>query len=150
MMNALYNQKILQLAGNIAHIGQLNEADAKTSVKAIAVSRLCGSKVAVALCLIDGKVSAFAHEVEACALGQASSSVMAREIIGSSPDELRNVAAQMRAMLKEGGKPPHLAGADARWQDLEVLETVRDYPNRHASTLLTFDAVEDCLAQLEV
>jgi NifU-like protein involved in Fe-S cluster formation len=91
----------------------------------------------------DGKVSDFAHQVEACALGQASCSVMARHIIGATPDELRDIGAQMRAMLKEGGPPP--AG---RWQDLEILQSVRDYTNRHASTLLVFDAVEDCLAQL--
>ena len=90
-------------------------------------------------------VAAFAHEVEACALGQASSSVMAREIIGSTPQELRQIGATMRAMLKEEGPPP-----TGRWADLEVLEPVRDYKNRHASTLLTFDAVEDCLQQLGV
>jgi NifU-like protein involved in Fe-S cluster formation len=70
---------------------------------------------------------------------------MAREIIGCSPQELRDVAAQIRAMLKENGAPPQ-----GKWADLEVLEPVRAYKNRHASTLLTFDAVEDCLSQLGV
>ncbi|MBL6642140.1 MAG: iron-sulfur cluster assembly scaffold protein, partial [PS1 clade bacterium] len=93
----------------------------------------------------DNTVAAFAHEVEACALGQASSAVMAREIIGCSPQELRDVGAAMRAMLKENGAPP-----SGKWADLEVLEPVRAYKNRHASTLLTFDAVEDCLQQLGV
>jgi NifU-like protein involved in Fe-S cluster formation len=70
---------------------------------------------------------------------------MGRQIIGSTPGELRRVGKAMRAMLKENGPPP-----EGRWQDLEVLQSVRDYSNRHASTLLTFDAVEDCLAQLGV
>ena len=70
---------------------------------------------------------------------------MGREIIGSSPQELRQVGADMRAMLKQKGAPP-----TGRWADLEVLEPVRDFKNRHASTLLTFDAVEDCLTQLGV
>jgi len=146
MMNELYNQRILKLAAEIPHIGRLENA----AVKADAQSRLCGSKVHVELSLAEDNtgnlvVAAFAHEVEACALGQASSSVMAREIIGSTPAELRQVGAEMRAMLKQDGPPPK-----GRWADLEVLEPVRDYKNRHASTLLTFDAVEDCLSQLGV
>lgn len=146
MMNELYNQRILKLAAEIPHIGTLDAPHAAADAQ----SRLCGSKVYVELSVADDGtgnvvVTAFAHEVEACALGQASSSVMAREIIGSSPQELRQVGATMRAMLKEEGAPP-----TGRWADLEVLEPVRDYKNRHASTLLTFDAVEDCLQQLGV
>ena len=146
MMNELYNQRILKLAADIPHIGMLDTPQATAD----AVSRLCGSKVHVELSLAEDStgnvvVAAFAHEVEACALGQASSSVMAREIIGSTPQELRQIGATMRAMLKEEGPPP-----TGRWADLEVLEPVRDYKNRHASTLLTFDAVEDCLQQLGV
>ena len=146
MMNELYNQRILKLAAEIPHIGMLDTPQATAN----AVSRLCGSKVHVELSLAEDStgnvvVAAFAHEVEACALGQASSSVMAREIIGSTPQELRQIGATMRAMLKEEGPPP-----TGRWADLEVLEPVRDYKNRHASTLLTFDAVEDCLQQLGV
>ena len=142
MMNELYNQRILKLAAEIPHIGSLDAPQATAD----AVSRLCGSKVHVELSLAeDNTVAAFAHEVEACALGQASSAVMAREIIGRSPQELRDVGAAMRAMLKENGAPP-----SGKWADLEVLEPVRAYKNRHASTLLTFDAVEDCLQQLGV
>ena len=142
MMNELYNQRILKLAADISHIGALDAPQAKAD----AVSRLCGSKVHVELSLADdGTIGAFAHQLEACALGQASSSVMAREIIGSMPDELRQVGQTMRAMLKQNGAPP-----TGRWADLEVLEPVREFKNRHASTLLTFDAVEDCLAQLGV
>ena len=141
-MNELYNQRILKLAAEIPHIGSLDAPQATAD----AVSRLCGSKVHVELSLAeDNTVAAFAHEVEACALGQASSAVMAREIIGCSPKELRDVGAAMRAMLKENGAPP-----SGKWADLEVLEPVRAYKNRHASTLLTFDAVEDCLQQLGV
>ena len=141
-MNELYNQRILKLAAEIPHIGSLDAPQATAD----AVSRLCGSKVHVELSLAeDNTVAAFAHEVEACALGQASSAVMAREIIGCSPQELRDAGAAMRAMLKENGAPP-----SGKWADLEVLEPVRAYKNRHASTLLTFDAVEDCLSQLGV
>jgi NifU-like protein involved in Fe-S cluster formation len=84
----------------------------------------------------DGKVSDFAHDVKACALGQASSSIMARNVVGSTAEELRELRETVRRMLKENGAPP--AG---KWQDVAVLEPVRDYKARHASTLLTFDAV---------
>jgi len=140
MLNDVYNKRILRLAADIPRTGRLEYADAT----ATAISRLCGSKVTVDLCMKDGVVSDFAHDVRACALGQASSSIMARHIVGSSPEELRQVGAQMRAMLMQDGPPP-----TGKWADCEVLEPVRDFKSRHASTLLTFDAVEDALNQIE-
>ncbi len=144
-MDDIYNKRILELAGHICAIGHLDAPQATAD----AVSRLCGSKVHVEVSLgADGRVCDFAHIVEACALGQASSSVMAREIVGSTAAELRAVGKQMRAMLKQGEPPPQNSARGGKWGDLEVLAPVRDFPNRHASTLLTFDAVEDCLKQL--
>ena len=140
MLNDVYNKRILELAANIPRQGRLAHPDAS----ATAHSRLCGSTVTVDLVLRDGKVADFAHEVKACALGQASSSIMARTIIGATADELRHVRADVRAMLKENGPPP-----GGRWADIAVLEPVRDYKARHASTLLTFDAVVDALDQIE-
>jgi NifU-like protein involved in Fe-S cluster formation len=94
---------------------------------------------------MDGStVSDFAHEVKACALGQASSSIMARNVVGASADELRAVREAMRKMLKENGPPP-----EGRFADLKYLEPVRDYKARHASTMLTFDAVVDAIDQIE-
>ena len=145
-MDGLYSQKILTLVANIDRIGQLDAPDARAK----AVSKLCGSKVCVDMNMRDGIVTDFAHEVEACALGQASSAIMAREIIGASPDELHNVARDMRRMLKENGHPPQNSDIGGKWSELCLLESVREYKNRHASTLLTFEAVEDCLAQLGV
>lgn len=140
MIDKVYNAKILEFAGNISHIGALEDADAE----AIAHSKLCGSKVKIWLKLSDGKVSDFGHDVKACALGQATSSIMAKHIIGSTPDELRVVRDQMWAMLKENGTPP-----DGRFEDLKYLEPVKEYRARHASTMLTFDAVVDALDQIE-
>ena len=91
----------------------------------------------------DGRVADFAQEVRACALGQASSSLMGRHVVGASAEELRGVRETMRAMLKENGPAP-----DGTWADLAVLEPVRDFKARHASTLLTFDAVVDALDQI--
>jgi len=140
MLDDIYNAKILELAGNIPRIGRLSAPDAT----ARAHSRLCGSTVTVDVKVAGGRVSDFAHDVKACALGQASSSIMARNVIGSTPDELRGVRETMRRMLKEGGQPPV-----GRWSDLKYLEPVRDYKARHASTMLTFDAVVDAVNQIE-
>jgi NifU-like protein involved in Fe-S cluster formation len=90
------------------------------------------------------RVSDFAHEVKACALGQASSSIMARNVIGSTAEELREVRQAMRRMLKENGPPP-----TGRWEELRMLEPVRDFKARHASTMLTFDAVVSALDRIE-
>jgi NifU-like protein involved in Fe-S cluster formation len=140
MINEIYNRKILELAADIPRLQRLHDADAT----AVAVSRLCGSKVAVDLKMADGVVTDFGQDVKACALGQASSSVMARHIIGSTAPELRRLRDQMYAMLKEEGPPP-----TGKWADYEAFIPVRDFKARHASTLLTFDAVTDAISQIE-
>lgn len=94
--------------------------------------------------MVDGQVADFAHDVKACALGQAAASIMARHVIGSTGPELRALRDQVRAMLKDNGPPPQ-----GKWADIAVLEPVRDYKARHASTLLTFEATVDCVTQIE-
>lgn len=140
MLNDIYNRRILELAGEIPRLGRLAHPDAT----ATAHSKLCGSTVTIDLSMADGKVSDFAHDVKACALGQASSSIMARNIVGATPEELRGLRDDVRRMLKESGPPP-----TGKWADVAVLEPVRDYKARHASTLLTFDAVVSALDQIE-
>lgn len=140
MLNEIYNKRILELAANIPHLGRLPQPDSS----ATAHSRLCGSTVTVDLTMADGVVTGFAHDVKACALGQASSSIMARNVIGSTSEELRLVRDQVRAMLKDGAPPP-----TGKWADIEVLSPVRDYKARHASTLLTFDAVVDAIDKID-
>jgi NifU-like protein involved in Fe-S cluster formation len=139
MINDVYNKKILGLAADIPRLGRLPHPDAT----AIAHSKLCGSKVTVDISMKDGKISDFAHDVKACALGQASSSIMARHVIGSTPDELRRLRDEMHKMLKENGDPPQ-----GKWADCQALLPVRDFKARHASTLLTFDAVVDAVNQI--
>jgi NifU-like protein involved in Fe-S cluster formation len=140
MINDVYNKKILSLAADIPRLGRLDAPDAT----AVAHSKLCGSKVTVDVKMSGGVVSDFAHDVKACALGQASSSIMARHVIGAKPDELRALRDTMHKMLKEEGAAPQ-----GRWADCEALLPVRDYKARHASTLLTFDAVVDAVTQIE-
>lgn len=140
MINDVYNAKILGFAGNIARIGRLDRPDAT----ATAHSKLCGSTVVVDIRMEGDTVTDFAHDVKACALGQASSSIMAQNVVGATAEELRAVREVMLKMLKENGAPP-----DGRFGDLKYLEPVRDYKARHASTMLTFDAVVDAIGQVE-
>jgi NifU-like protein involved in Fe-S cluster formation len=139
-LSEIYNQRILELSANIPRAERLADADAT----ATAHSKLCGSTVTVDLKLAGDRVAAYGQTVKACLLGQAAASVMGHNILGSSADELREVGAAMRKMLKANGPPP-----TGRWADLTVLEPVKDYKARHASTLLVFDAVESALAVAE-
>jgi NifU-like protein involved in Fe-S cluster formation len=140
MLDDIYNKRILELAADIPRLGRLPAPHAS----AVAHSKLCGSKVTVDLAMEGGVVTDFAHDVKACALGQASSSLMARHVVGSSAAELRELREQMRRMLKENGPPP-----TGKWEELRVLEPVRDFRARHASTMLTFDAVVDAIGKIE-
>jgi NifU-like protein involved in Fe-S cluster formation len=140
MLDHIYNQKILEFAADIPRLKRLEQPGAT----AVAHSKLCGSKVTVDLDMKDGVVTDFGHEVKACALGQASSSIMARHVVGSTADELRALREKMHAMLKNNGPAP-----TGKWKDLEALSPVRDFKARHASTLLTFDAVADAIDQIE-
>jgi NifU-like protein involved in Fe-S cluster formation len=140
MLNDIYNKRIIQLAGNIPRLGRLSSPDAT----ATAHSKLCGSTVKVDLKMDGPVVTDFAHEVKACALGQASSSIMASHVVGATAGELRELRETVRKMLKENGSPPK-----GKWADIAFLEPVRDYKARHASTMLTFDAVVDAIGQIE-
>lgn len=136
----IYTQRILELAAAIPRTRRLTAPQAS----ATAHSKLCGSTVTVDLSMEGDVVSDYGQTVKACLLGQSAASVMGREIVGSSADELSAVGAAMRKMLKQGGPPP-----SGKWADLAMLEPVRDYRARHASTLLVFDAVEDAIRQIE-
>ena len=136
----IYSQRILELAAAVPRTARL----AAPHASATAHSKLCGSTVTIDLAMEGDVVIDYGQSVKACLLGQSAASVMGREVIGSSAEELRAVGAAMRKMLKQDGPAP--AG---KWADLAMLEPVRDYRARHASTLLVFDAVEDALAQIE-
>lgn len=135
-LSDLYSENILNIAANAPQPGRLTNADASVRKS----SRICGSVIEVDIAVRDGVITEYGHKVSACALGQTSAAIVAREIVGTPADEFRRLREQMRAMLKQEGAPP-----SGRWDDLRYLEPVRLYPNRHASTLLVFDAVVDAL-----
>ncbi len=139
-MDDLYHPRILELAADMPHVGRLDAPDGA----ATKVSRVCGSVVTVELRLRDGLVSAIAVHPKACALGQAATAILAMHAIGATPAEIRAARDGLRSMLKEGGAPP--AG---RFWELRHLEGVRDYPPRHTSTMLAFDAAVEALEQAQ-
>ena len=138
-LSDLYSQRIIELAATIPPAGHLAAPDATAS----AHSKLCGSTIAIELAMNGDRVTEYAQTVKACLLAQASAAIIARNIVGSSDAELRDVAAEMRRMLKENGTPP-----GGRWADLSALEPVREVKGRHASTLLAFEAVVRALDQI--
>ncbi len=140
MIDDLYNQRILEFAGSISKTERLEQPQATAK----AHSKLCGSTIIVDLDVTDGSVSNFGQDVKACALGQATASVMARTIIGATPQELKALRECMYEMLKNNGEAPQ-----DRFDDFKYFAPVREYRARHASTLLVFDAVVDCLMQIE-
>lgn len=139
-LDDIYNTRILELAANIARLERLAHPQATQSAR----SKLCGSEISVDLNLAHGRVSDYGQTVKACLLGQAAASVVGREIVGATPDEVRAVAKTMRGMLKENGPPP-----PGNWSDLGVLAPVRDYKHRHDAVMIVFDAVTKALDDIE-
>jgi len=136
----LYSGRILSLAADIPHLDRLEDPDATVKKR----SPLCGSTVTVDVKMQDGKVSDYGQDVKACALGQASASVVGSAIIGASRAQVETARDQLSAMLKKDGPAP-----DAPFDGLEVLMPARDYKNRHASILLSLDAAAEAMEQAE-
>lgn len=131
MIDDLYSAKILKLAANMPRAGRL----AAPGASAEKIAKLCGSKITVDVVVEGGRVADFAQDVRACALGQAAAAVLGAHVVGADLAEIELARDALSAMLKADGPPP--AG---RFSELAVLQVVKDYPARHASTLLAFEA----------
>ncbi len=138
-LSDLYSTEIIKIAGRLAPENRLKSPDAS----ARRASRICGSVAEVDIKMRDGKVAEYGQEVNACALGQTAASIMAEHIVGSTPEELRVLRHQVEAMLKKNGPPP-----TGKWVDIKYLEPVRDFPPRHASVMLVFNAVVEALDKI--
>ncbi len=139
MIDELYSARILRLAANLPHSGRL-AAPEGTGER---VAKLCGSKAVVDVVLDDaGRISAFAQDVKACALGQAAAGVLGENVIGASLDDIATARDAMSAMLKTGGEGP-----TGRFEGLRDLKQVADYPARHASTMVAIEATLDAVRQ---
>ncbi|PHY18156.1 iron-sulfur cluster assembly scaffold protein [Caulobacter sp. BP25] len=138
MIDDLYSAKILNLVANMPRAGRLPAPDASSEK----VAKLCGSKITVDVVVEGGKVVDFAQDVTACALGQAAAAILGQNVIGADLSDIELARDSLAAMLKGNGSPP--AG---RFAELAVLEPVKDYPARHASTLLAFEATVEAIRQ---
>jgi NifU-like protein involved in Fe-S cluster formation len=135
----LYSARILALAADIPHHGRLEDPDATVKRRA----PLCGSTVTVDIKCKDGRITDYAQDVKACALGQAAASVVGANIIGCTLDQVKTARDALKNMLKNGGPPP-----PPPFDGLEVLQPARDYKNRHASILLTLEATVEAMEQI--
>jgi NifU-like protein involved in Fe-S cluster formation len=131
MIDELYSAKILALAANMPHAGRLGRPDASCEK----TSRLCGSRIVADVVMDGDRIVDFAQDVRACALGQACAAILGESVIGAGVEEVEAARDALRAMLKAGGAPP-----EGRFAGLALLAQVKDYPARHASTLLAFEA----------
>lgn len=134
MIDDLYSARVLRLAAETPRLGRLADPDASSEK----VSKLCGSRVVVDVKLHGERVADFAQDVKACALGQAAASVLGAHAVGASVAEIESARDAFRAMLKSDGPPP-----EGRFADLALLAPVKDYPARHASALLAFEAAAE-------
>ena len=140
MSATLYNTAILRLAAAIPLAGRLDHPQASVT----RVSPVCGSKVTADVDLADGRVARFAHDVRACALGQASAALLAAEVIGRSPEELAAARDALAAYLRREADTP------GDWPGLEVFDLARPHKARHGSILLAFQAAADAARQATV
>lgn len=138
MLDALYSKDVLRRAAMIGRTGRLSAPDASVT----RVSPVCGSRITVDIKLKDGRVSDYAQDIHACALGQSSAAILADRIVGRSGAELREVAAGLRAMLVDGAPPP-----DGDWSALSILAPVHHHASRHGAVMLAFDAALDAIAE---
>ena len=136
MIDDLYSARLLKLAAEMPRAGRLADPDASSEK----VSKLCGSRVVVDVKVEGDRVADFAQDVKACALGQAAASVLGAHVIGASLAELIGARDAFKAMLKADGPAPV-----GRFADLALLAPVKDYPARHTSTLLAFEAVAEAV-----
>jgi NifU-like protein involved in Fe-S cluster formation len=134
MIDELYSAKILKAAANMPRAGRLAHPDGSAEK----VSKLCGSRVVVDVKMAGDHIADYGQEVKACALGQAAAAIMGEHAIGASVDEIESARDALRAMLKEGAPAP-----EGRFADLAMLAPVKDYPPRHTSTMLAFEATAE-------
>ncbi|MEM1374887.1 MAG: iron-sulfur cluster assembly scaffold protein [Pseudomonadota bacterium] len=135
----LYSGRILTLASNIPHLGRLEAPHGRFRAR----SPQCGSAVSVDLCTEHGRISAFAQDVKACALGQAAASITGAHMIGCAKGDIEKVRASLAAMLAGGPVP------DPPFDELEVLKAAVPFTNRHASILLSLDATLGAFEEAE-
>ena len=127
----LYSGQLLALAADIPLTGRLAAPQGSAKRR----SPVCGSVITADVGLTAGRISDFAQEVRACALGQAAAAVLGRVVIGRNRPELEQALQHLGDMLAHEGPVP-----DAPFDGFGVLVAARGFPNRHASIRLALEA----------
>ena len=136
----LYSDKILKMAADPIYRDRLLTPDASATKR----SPLCGSTVTVDINVENGVITGYGQDVRACALGQASSTIMGKAIIGCSLSEVQRACKELSEMLSNKGPTP-----TTPFDDFYILQPASEYKNRHASILLAFEATLDAFNQIE-
>ena len=136
----LYSSRILALAADIPHLGRLDAPDATVTRR----SPLCGSTVTIDVTTDDGRLADLGQDVKACALGQAAAAVAGSAAPGATLEQIETARDQLRDMLKGNGPVP-----DAPFNGFEVLSPAVAYKNRHASILLSIEAIAEAMQQAQ-
>jgi NifU-like protein involved in Fe-S cluster formation len=134
---SVYNSKVIELATQIENVNKLLNVKDNFLGTSVKTSRICGSKIELSI-VYDKKeniITDFSIDPKACALGQASAAILSRNLIGATSQDVIKARDALKKMLKENGKPP-----EGRFWELRYLEAVADYPPRHASVMLAWEA----------
>ena len=137
VIDALYSREILRRTTQLEHVGHLVAPQGVADK----VAKLCGSTIHVEICMQGDTISEFAQQVQACALGQASAAILSQHVIGATSGEIVQARDALRALLRG-----EAADFPARFDDLNILAAVKDYPARHASTLLALEATAEAIS----
>ena len=136
MTATLYNADILRLATTIPYQERLAAPMATVEKR----SPICGSRVTVDVDVDEaGRISAVGLLVRACALGQASSALLGASVIGRTAEEIAATRDALTAWLARTGEAPD-------WPGIDVFGPALDYPARHASIRLAFEAAAEAAA----
>ena len=134
----LYSNHILKLASELPPPSRLKNPDASVKKR----SPLCGSAVTVDLKVETGMISEFSQDVKACALGQASASVLGKVALDCTLDDIQSAHDSLEDMLKHGGEAPR-----SPFEEMAVLKPAKDFKNRHSSIMLALEAALEAMKQ---
>jgi hypothetical protein len=138
MDSALYNRDILRLATSLVAGDSLADPDGSAEVR----SPLCGSRIQADVVMdAEGKLRDLALRANACALGQASTAILAQNAVGTALTEVAKLRDGVAQALQRAGDMPSC------WPELALLASACDYPSRHAAILLPYDAILAAAAQ---
>lgn len=138
MIDELYSREILRRTTQLQHVGRLDDPHGSAD----RVAKLCGSTVHVEVRLDGETIGDFAMEVQACALGQAAAAILSQQVMGAPVREVFAARDALRTLLKG-----EAAVFPERFADLQILSGVKDYPARHASTLLALEATCEAISR---